>query len=99
MARYDAFPNPAGPGYLLDLQSDLLDRMATRVVAPLLPETAAPPPATRLNPVLDVAGERHVLLTQSLAAVPVAILARPAANLAHAADAVTGALDMLFHGF
>lgn len=27
MAQYDLFPNPAGGGYLLDVQSDLLDPM------------------------------------------------------------------------
>lgn len=99
MAQYDIHPNPGGPGYLLELQSDLLDATRTRVVAPLLPEAAAPPPASRLNPSLEIAGDRHVLLIQSLAAVPTAILGRPSGNLSDAADAVTAALDLLFHGF
>jgi len=37
MARYDLYPNPFGRGYLLDVQSDLLDELATRVVIPVMP--------------------------------------------------------------
>ena len=33
MARYDAFPNPEGRGWLLDVQADLLRDLNTRVVA------------------------------------------------------------------
>ena len=30
MAQYDVFLNPEGSGYLLDVQSDLLDGLSTR---------------------------------------------------------------------
>ena len=99
MAQYDLYPHPDGHGLLLDLQSDLLDGMATRVVAPLLPYDVAPPPAHRLNPVFEVGDVSHVLMIQLLAAVPAAILGTPAGRLAEEADAVTAALDMVFHGF
>lgn len=99
MAQYDVYPNPGGAGLLLDLQTDLLDGMETRVVAPLMPRDAAPTPAKRLNPVFVVDGVEHVLLVQSLAAVPASILTPPVANLTAQADAVTAAIDMVFHGF
>ena len=99
MAHYDVYPNPGGAGLLLDLQTDLLDGMETRVVAPLVPRDTAPTPAKRLNPVFAVDGVEHVLLVQSLAAVPASLLATPVANLTGQADAVTHALDMVFHGF
>jgi toxin CcdB len=39
MARYDVFASGIEGGYLLDVQSDLLDHFKTRVVVPLLPLT------------------------------------------------------------
>tara|TARA_Y100001001_G_scaffold162539_1_gene189339 strand:+ start:1457 stop:1615 length:159 start_codon:yes stop_codon:yes gene_type:complete len=51
MSRFDIFENEEGAGYLLDVQSDLLSGLNTRVVVPLLPKSSAPFPAQRLNPV------------------------------------------------
>jgi hypothetical protein len=48
----------------------------TRIVAPLLPFSEAPKPAQRLNPVFEIEGERYTMVTQFLAAVPVAELGR-----------------------
>lgn len=61
MPKYDVFSNPSGDGFLLDVQSDLLSDLNTRVVVPLLPVTSAPKPATRLNPTFDINGERVVM--------------------------------------
>ncbi len=44
MARYDVFDGAAEGSYLLDLQTDLVDHLSTRVVVPLLPSPSAPPP-------------------------------------------------------
>jgi len=99
MARYDVFKNPDGEGWLLDVQTDLLDGLSTRVVAPLLPLAAAPTPAKRLNPVFDVGGEKVVMTTQFLAAVPRTLLKKPHSNLAPHHDDIIAALDMVFHGF
>ena len=44
-------------------------------------------------------GRDHVLLTQSMAAVPVAVLGREVASLADQSDEITRALDMVFQGF
>lgn len=99
MARFDVFANPDGPGYLLDVQADLLDMLNTRVVVPLLPMASAPLPARRLNPVFGIEAVDHVMMTQFLAAVPCTILGRPVANLAVEGSAVMAALDMVFLGF
>jgi toxin CcdB len=53
MARFDIFKNEGEVGYLLDVQSDLLSGLNTRVVVPLLPKSSAPSPAQRLNPVFS----------------------------------------------
>lgn len=90
---------PGGPGFLLDVQSDLLEAMQTRVVVPLLPLDKAPPPASRLNPVFVLAGAEHVMVTQNLAAVPLATLGKPVGSLDPALDEIRSALDMVFVGF
>ena len=99
MAQYDLFRDPAGKGFLLDVQSDLLEALNVRAVVPLLPETTAPTAASRLNPTFDIGGETHVMMTQFISAVPAAILKAPAGDLSANFDTVTAALDMLFHGF
>lgn len=82
MARFDAWPNPDGAGWLLDVHADLLRDLNTRVVVPLMPEGAAPLPAARLNPVFTLEGEGCVMVTQFLSAVPAAPLRdRPASLL------------------
>lgn len=99
MPKYDVFPNPSGDGYLLDVQTDLLSDLNTRVVVPLLPKTVAPIPAARLNPVFLIEGEQVVMVTQFMAAVPTGILKSPVGNLDDSFEQITVAVDMLMQGF
>ena len=99
MAQYDLFPDPTGNGYLLDVQSDLLEGLNVRAVVPLLPQGNAPIGASRLNPVFQIDGAPYLMMTQYIAAVPVGILKAPVGDLSARFDAITSALDMLFHGF
>lgn len=100
MAQYDVFLNLDGAGYLLDVQSDLLDGLSTRLVIPLLPASQAPKPASRLNPVLRIIGdEPHVMVTQFMASVPQKLLQTQVTSAARMRDEITAAIDMLTHGF
>ena len=99
MARYDLHRLHEQAGYLLDVQTDLIDRLQTRVVVPLLPTGSTPPPVRRLNPVFDIGGIRYVMATPLLAAVPVTELEPSQANLSMHHDQIVAALDMLFQGF
>ena len=99
MARFDIFENEAGAGYLLDVQSDLLSGLNTRVVVPLLPKSSAPIPAQRLNPEFSVEGQELIMTTQFMSAVPEAELRSGVGNLAEQQDKISAALDMLFLGF
>ena len=99
MARFQLFDNPDGEGYLLDVQSDLLDIARTRVIIPLLPAREVPPAIPRLHPVFAVRGSDHVMATHLIATVPVEILSEPRGDLAQHRDTITAALDMLFSGF
>ena len=99
MAKFDIYPDPAGKGFLLDVQTDLLDGLNTRAVIPLRRPKNAPRPARWLNPTFTVGGVDHVLVTQYIAAVPMTILKSPVDNLRHHFAAITAAIDMLIQGF
>ena len=99
MAIYDVYEIPGGNSYCLDVQTDILSDLNTRMVVPLLPVADAPKPARRLNPIFEIRGERHMMATQYMASVPVTVLKLPVANLSDRLDEITNALDMIFHGF
>ena len=88
-----------GGQLVLDLQTDLVQTGA-RVVAPLFRQAERPAAFTRLEPVLEIDGEPHVLRTGELAAVPEALVGgAPVADLTARDYEIRGALDMLFSGF
>lgn len=99
MARYDFYRNAGGEGYLLDVQSDLLEGLNTRVVIPLMPPGIAPIPGRRLNPTVAIGGVDHVIVTQFMSAFTAAELGDPEGNLSRHHDDIVAALDMLFQGF
>lgn len=99
MAKYDFYPDPGGSGYLLNIQSDLLEDLNTQVVVPLLPLQKAPKPAKRLNPVFHIEGADYVMLTQFMSAVPLSIGKEAVGNLKEKFDEITAAIDTLTHGF
>ena len=99
MARFDVYAIRGGEGFLLDVQADLITRLNTRVVVPLLPLDAAPTPADRLNPIFEIQGSRVYMATQFMAAVPHAELATFIASLDRESDAIFSAIDFLHHGW
>lgn len=101
MARLDVYPTPGrtAPGYVVDVQSDLLSDLASRVVVPLLPETSIGVAAARLNPIFEIDGKRHVLIVQSIATVPRRELRGPVASLKDERDTILAAIDFLLTGF
>ena len=99
MARFDVYVSPDGPGYVVDVQADLLESLKTRVVVPLLPLESAPKPARRLNPIFEIAGDPHVFVTQFLATVPRSVLREVVADLRDEAAQMTDAIDFVMQGF
>ena len=103
MARYDVYRNPRQESvrqvpYLLDVQSDFLEDLDTRVIVPLRAATAVPRPVTRLNPVFTVDAVAVVMDTPQLVGYPRSALKRPVANLGERAFEIQNALDFLFAG-
>ncbi|MGH8752217.1 MAG: CcdB family protein [Burkholderiales bacterium] len=104
MAQFDAYRNPNSTTrtripYLLDVQSDLLEPLATRVVIPLCkPGVLKGKTAERLNPIFEIGGKKVVALTPELAGVPAKILGEPISNLASQRSVIIAALDLVFTG-
>jgi len=84
--------------YLLDVQAELLDVLATRVVIPLYKLDSMPKPARHLNPVFEINGEKLVLSTAELAGVPLSMLGKPVHSHADHRDEIIAALDFVFTG-
>jgi len=105
MARFDVFPNPGAHArttpYLLDVQSDLLDDLDSRMVIPLrsLDHFASVKLPTRLTPVFTIDGKDYLLETPKMGAVPQRILKSPVVTLISEQPQITAALDFLFQGF
>mgnify|MGYP001126066065 CR=1 FL=1 len=104
MAQFDVYENPneetqeAIP-YLLDLQSDLLDDLATRVVAPLIKTVSIGKPILHLNPRFEIEGVAVILSAAELAGVPKGTLGRKIGSLKEHRDEIIAALDFLISGF
>lgn len=104
MARFDVYenPNPATKAevpYLLDVQADLLDNLATRVVVPLIKLSAMGKAAQHLNPQFTINTEKLVMSTAELAGIPVSYLGEKAGTLKERRDEIIAALDFLLSGF
>lgn len=95
--------NPAqnnGIPYLLDVQSDLLDVLQTRVVVPLaLPGILAGKGMQRLSPLFEVEGQTVVMLTPELAGIHVRLLGPEVTSLSAERDRIIAALDFVFLGW
>ncbi len=86
-------------GYALDVQSDLLDGLNTRVMIPLVDVDRVVHVMAKLNPGVTVNGRNYLLATERMAAVPVAQIGAFAADMTAQGDEITAALDFLFQGF
>ncbi len=97
MAQFDVFRLPRGAGSILvvDLQNKLFDGLATRVVAPLYPLSATDKPILRLNPVVEIEGQRYLLAIQEMSALRVKSLGAKVASLEARRDEIAGAIDFL----
>lgn len=103
MAQFDVYRNlndatrNAIP-YLLDVQAELLDRLATRVVVPLVLAEEMGLAARQLNPQFKVESVSVVMSTAELAGVSSRSLGDKVASLANKRTEIIAALDLLFTG-
>jgi toxin CcdB len=97
MAQFDVHRLSKGR-LAIDCQSDLLSHLESRFVVPLVPKGAAPRPARRFNPMFDIGGVEHVMLTQFSGAVDRRQLGEIVVSLADRSFEITDALDVLISG-
>ena len=97
MAQYDVHALSKGR-LAIDCQSDLLSHLESRLVVPLVLKSAAPEPARRLNPIFEIGGVDHVMLTQFAGAVDRRQLGDVVTSLADRSFEITDALDVLISG-
>jgi toxin CcdB len=85
--------------YLLDIQSDLLESLETRVVVPLCATAAVQGKILRtLTPILEIEGDPFVMLTPQLAGVSRSELGAPIARLEQHRFTIIAAIDFLVTG-
>ena len=85
--------------YLLDVQSDIIGELATRMVIPLFPLVAfTGRPAQRLNPVIIVEGDKYLVMSQDMAAVRLAQLGDEVTGVQESRQLIKDAIDFLFDG-
>ncbi|MBB3965255.1 CcdB family protein [Rhizobium metallidurans] len=97
MARFHVYE--VGDGYALDVQSNLLDRLQTRVMIPLVAASHVINIMSRLNPVVVVGGKTYLMSTERMASIPLSEIGVEIADLTPRSDDITAALDFLFQGF
>jgi toxin CcdB len=84
---------------LLDIQSDLLGELNSRVVIPLcVKNNNSIRPITKLMPELLIDGKPFILMTPQLAGVSLKDLGTPAGNLKQYRNEIISALDLLITG-
>jgi toxin CcdB len=85
--------------YFVDVQSELLSTLNTRLVIPLTPlsllEKKAP---SHLCPTVHLEQGDFVVLTQQMASIPAKILAEPVTDLSPFRDEIIAAIDFLITG-
>lgn len=103
MAQFDVYKNTnpktrRSVPFLVDVQSDLLDPIATRVVIPLVRTSKATQPITRLNPEFEIEGTKVMLSTPELAGIPFSEVGKQIMSLKECRTDIINALDVLFTG-
>lgn len=86
--------------FLLEIQSDIIDDLNTRLAIPLYPLTGLRSQAPlRLTPLLEINGEPYLLLTHAMASVRKSQLGAEVCSVEQYRYQIKSALDFLLDGF
>jgi len=102
LKQFDVFPNRSARTrgrhpYFIVLQSDMLDGLNTRIVAPLFPASASGG-GERFTPVVTVEGARYMVDMSNIGTIPARAAAAPTANLESERYQIVAATDLVFTG-
>jgi toxin CcdB len=95
MAQFDVYRLRAGATLVVDVQNKLFEGMATRVVAPLYRLDSKVQPILRLNPAVEVGGQRYLIAIQEMTALRAKTLGPKVGSLEAERDAIIAAIDFL----
>ncbi|HVK85867.1 MAG TPA: CcdB family protein [Kofleriaceae bacterium] len=101
MAQFDVHTSPHGGIFplLLDVQSDVLSGLVSRIVVPMVTTKRwKDRPITRLNPTVKLEDTEYLLVFQDLASIPASALGKVVGSLAHRRGELIAAVDLLFTG-
>ena len=103
MAQFDVYLNPStsaqhGMPYVVVVQSDLLEALATRLVIPLASHDFADKTPDKLCPVITVKGQTLRALAHYAAPLPTRSLRKALANVSAQAGALIAAMDVVLSG-
>ena len=85
--------------FLVDIQADLLRDLQTRVVVPLVRQTSmGKKPIDSLTPMVEVEGQRFLMLVPQLAGVALTELGPKVSSIAGQRAEVVAAIDFLVTG-
>lgn len=86
-------------GHSLDVQSDLVADLSTRVVVPLCPASAMKGKLVKtLMPVFEIDGRHYAMLTPQLAGVSMKQVGSKVVDVAQYREEIMAALDLLITG-
>ena len=103
MAQFDVYANPSksaahGIPYVVVVQSDLLDALATRMTIPLATVEFAKKSPDKLCPMVTVNGQRLRAMAHYTAPLPTRSLRQVVGNLASQASTLIAAMDVVVSG-
>lgn len=104
MRQFDVYANPSkrtrkAYPYILDIQSDVISDIATRIVVPLgRSADFKSEQLKKLTPTVEYEGQELLLLIPQVASIPTKILAHPLGSLSHLREEIVSALDFAITG-
>ena len=96
-AQFDLY-RMRGGGLVVVLQSDLLDQLQTRVVAPLVSANSVARVMRPLNPAVTLGDEAYLVMPQLAATLTLSEMGEKVGSLAMMHDAIVRSVDALLSG-
>lgn len=105
MSQFDVYKNMDTLGntqspLLLNVQTDFLDSLDTRVIIPLMPIQSYPgKPVSNLHPVFEISGKEYIAVTALMRSVQSSQIGEKVSTLKGDSDKINTSLDFVFSGF
>ncbi len=105
MAQFDVYENKDAQSrkrtpYLMDIQSNILETLATGVVVPLRPyEQDEDAVISKLHPLINIGNNKYAAVVTEMAGIRRSLLGAPAFSAAGERQKIIDACDLILTGF